>query len=80
MTFANDEVEERCDYLESKYHALVRRMGASQEDIDAIEEELMQTANERRMKRQNRLSKKKLPLEAAEMTEDSPGQYEPVNK
>ena len=41
MTFANDEVEERCDYLESKYHALVRRMGASQEDIDAIEEELM---------------------------------------
>lgn len=32
------------------------------------------------MKRQNRLSKKKLPLEAAEMTEDSPGQYEPVNK
>lgn len=81
MTFANDEAEERCDYLESKYHALVRRMGASQEDIDAIEEELMQTAHERRMKRQSRQSKneRKLQAESADMQEDSP-QYEPVNK
>ena len=28
-------------YLEQKYHALIKRMGASQEDIDAIEEEIM---------------------------------------
>ena len=28
-------------YLEQKYHALIKRMGASQEDIDGIEEEIM---------------------------------------
>lgn len=41
LTFENDEVDEKCQYLEQKYHALVKRMGASQEDIDAIEEEIM---------------------------------------
>jgi len=41
LTFENDEIDEKCQYLEQKYHALVKRMGASQEDIDAIEEEIM---------------------------------------
>lgn len=41
MTFDNDEIDEKCQYLEQKYHALIKRMGASQDDIDAIEEEIM---------------------------------------
>lgn len=41
LAFENDEIDEKCQYLEQKYHALVKRMGASQEDIDAIEEEIM---------------------------------------
>ena len=41
ITFENDELEEKYMYLEQKYHALIKRMGASQEDIDAIEEEIM---------------------------------------
>jgi len=41
ITFENDEFEEKLMYLEQKYHALIKRMGASQEDIDAIEEEIM---------------------------------------
>lgn len=41
MTFENDEIDEKCQYLEQKYHALIKRLGASQEDIDAIEEEIM---------------------------------------
>lgn len=41
MTFENDELEEKHLYLEQKYHALIKRMGASQEDIDGIEEEIM---------------------------------------
>jgi len=38
ITFDNDELEEKYKYLEQKYHALIERMGASQEDIDSIEE------------------------------------------
>jgi hypothetical protein len=41
ITFDNDELEEKQMYLEQKYHALIKRMGASQEDIDGIEEEIM---------------------------------------
>lgn len=37
----NDEMDEKIKYIEQKYHALVKRMGASQEDIDMIEEEIM---------------------------------------
>jgi hypothetical protein len=75
LTFANDEAEERCDYLESKYHALVRRMGASQEDVDAVEEELMQTANERRKQRK---SKTQLQVESEDVADEDV--YEPVNQ
>ena len=46
-TFSNDELDEKCKYLEQKYHALVKRMGASQEDIDFIEEEIMQIVRRR---------------------------------
>lgn len=41
ITFDNDELEEKLKYLEQKYHALIERMGASQEDIDYIEEKIM---------------------------------------
>jgi len=41
VTFDNDEFDEKMRYTEQKYHALIRRMGASQEDIDCIEEEIM---------------------------------------
>jgi len=34
-------MDEKIKYIEQKYHALVKRMGASQEDIDIIEEEIM---------------------------------------
>lgn len=34
-------MDEKIKYIEQKYHALVKRMGASQEDIDVIEEEIM---------------------------------------
>lgn len=40
-TFTQDELDEKCKYLEQKYHALVKRMGASQEDIDMVDEEIM---------------------------------------
>ena len=45
--FDNDELEEKHRYMEQKYHSLIKRMGASQDDIDAIEEEIM-------MKNENR--------------------------
>ena len=41
VTFDNDELEEKNRYLEQKYHALIERLGASQEDIDLFEEEIM---------------------------------------
>lgn len=41
MTFRCDELEEKLRYTEQKYHALINRLGASQQDIDHIEEELM---------------------------------------
>ena len=41
ITFQNDELDEHIKYIEQKYHALIKRCGASQEDIDAIEEEIM---------------------------------------
>ena len=45
ITFDNDELEEKYKYLEQKYHALIERMGASQEDIDSIEEQIMAKGN-----------------------------------
>ena len=41
LTFQCDEMEEKLKYMEQKYHALIKRMGASQQDIDHIEEEIM---------------------------------------
>ena len=41
MTLENDELKEKSRYMEHRYHSLVQRMGASQEDLQAIEEELM---------------------------------------
>jgi predicted nuclease with TOPRIM domain len=41
ITFDNDEIEEKFKYLEQKYHALIERMGASQEDIDLIDEKII---------------------------------------
>ena len=35
-----DEVVEKANYYEAKYAKLVRRLGASEEDLEAIEEEL----------------------------------------
>jgi chromosome segregation ATPase len=41
LTFQCDELDEKLMYMEQKYHALIKRMGASQQDIDRIEEEIM---------------------------------------
>ena len=37
LTFQNDELTERHKYMERKYLQLVQRVGASQEDLDAVE-------------------------------------------
>jgi hypothetical protein len=42
QTFEADEMEEKIRYIELKYHALIKRMGVSQEDIDVIEEDILQ--------------------------------------
>jgi len=47
VNFENDELDEKSKYLEQKYHALVKRLGASQEDIDSIEEEIMRGGRRR---------------------------------
>ena len=54
VTFENDELDEKTKYLEQKYHALIKRMGVSQDDIDIIEEEIMQVY--RRRPRKSRIS------------------------
>jgi len=37
LTFANDELQERVNYMDRKYTSLVNRCSASQEDLDAVE-------------------------------------------
>jgi len=37
MTFQNDELSERQKYMERKYLQLVQRVGASAEDLEAVE-------------------------------------------
>ena len=37
MTFQNDELTERHKYMERKYLQLVQRVGASAEDLEAVE-------------------------------------------
>ena len=37
MTFQNDELAERHKYMERKYMQLVQRVGASAEDLEAVE-------------------------------------------
>ena len=80
MTFANDEQEEQYGYLEQKYHALVRRMGASQEDIDAIEEELIRKQKGGDKPRGNSgYPQKRFNVDSSDP--ESPGdQYEPISK
>ena len=39
-------MEEKLRYIELKYHALIKRMGVSQEDIDIIEEEILQVMSD----------------------------------
>ena len=41
LTLENDEFQEKIRFMEQKYHSLVERMGASQEDLNAVEQELM---------------------------------------
>jgi chromosome segregation ATPase len=55
LTFKCDELEEKLRYTEQKYHALIKRMGASQQDIDHIEEEIM-FKNKNYYNRNSRLS------------------------
>jgi hypothetical protein len=38
MTFKNDELMDENWYVDQKYHLLIKRCGASQDDIDEIEE------------------------------------------
>ena len=40
-----DELVEKAHFMEQKYRSLIARMGASQEDLDAIEEELQYEAD-----------------------------------
>ncbi len=40
LTLEYDEIGERAQYFEAKYSKLVRRLGASEEDLEAIEEEV----------------------------------------
>ena len=40
LTLENDEIGEKAQYFETKYAKLVRRLGASEEDLEAIEEEI----------------------------------------
>lgn len=37
LTFQNDELTERHKYMERKYLQLVQRVGASAEDLEAVE-------------------------------------------
>ena len=37
LTFSNDELTERHKYMERKYLQLVQRVGASAEDLEAVE-------------------------------------------
>ena len=37
LTFQNDELSERHKYMEKKYLQLVQRVGASAEDLEAVE-------------------------------------------
>lgn len=41
LTLANDELVEKNAFLENKYNNLISKIGASQEDIEALEEELL---------------------------------------
>jgi len=41
VNLENDELKEKVRYIEGKYNNLIRRLGASQEEIEAVEEELM---------------------------------------
>jgi len=41
LTFENDEINEKARFLERKYYTLVKRLGASQEVLNAIDEELL---------------------------------------
>lgn len=37
VTFENDELREKLSFIERKYNSLISKLGASQEDIEAIE-------------------------------------------
>lgn len=37
LTFANDELIEKLHYMERRFQSLVQRCGASQEDLEAVE-------------------------------------------
>ena len=45
MTLNNDELNEKMQFIEQKYTSLIHRMGASEEDLEAIEEEMMSAGN-----------------------------------
>lgn len=41
MTLENDELIEKINFVEHKYHSLVQKLGASQEEINAIESDFI---------------------------------------
>lgn len=45
LTLENDELQEKIRFIESKYQSVVHRLGASPEELDAIENELMMEAD-----------------------------------
>ena len=47
LTYQNDELQEKCNFLEKKFHQLGQRLGATQDDFDAIDKQLDEgTAND----------------------------------
>ena len=39
LIYQNDELQEKCYYLEKRFNQLGQRLGATQEDIDALDRE-----------------------------------------
>lgn len=40
LTFENDELVEKLKFMESKFQSLVQRVGASKEDIEAVNSQI----------------------------------------
>lgn len=60
LTFQNDELGERHKYMERKYLQLVQRVGASPEDLEAVEI-IMANADAKSGKKHSVINKDRIP-------------------